>query len=335
MTSRLIGERRQPRLGFFDQPVGPVEPADFDLRSPMGDVLEAAERDAEFRQFQFLGAIADDIVVGCALTQSAYLQSGFAYVCRMSDRQLVQLRLPVRDGDELAFSRDPDHGTTELTSRGARVEMSADGPTKRLIVESDELQIDLSIDESGFETQRLCTRSGPTGFSYAQKVAGVTAQGSVTSALGRVDLADLDAGGHHDFTAGFLRPETWWHWACLSATTNDGRRVGLNVSCGTNETSYSENCFWVDGAIERVGGAVFDFDPDDWDRSWTIRSVDGTVDLRFRPAHGYHATGGREAVATNFHQLFGVFDGTMRTEQGDTIEIDGLPGFSESQYLRW
>ena len=53
-------------------------------------------------------------MVGCALTQSTLLQSGFAYVCRMSDRQLVQLRLRVDEGDELSLARDPDHGESLL-----------------------------------------------------------------------------------------------------------------------------------------------------------------------------------------------------------------------------
>lgn len=335
MDSPLVTDRGQPRVGFFENPVGIIEPGDFVLRSAMGDVLEPDERDAEFRQFQFLGAITEDIAVGCALTQSTHLQAGFAYLCRMSDRRLVQLRLPVRGDDELTFSRDPDHGTTVLAADDAQVEMSADGPVKRLLVDSVELQIDLAIDETGFATQRLSTRAGPAGFSYAQKVAGVPATGTVTTSLGAFDLGPLGAGGHHDFTAGFLRPETWWHWACLSAITSDGRRIGLNVSCGTNETSYTENCFWVDGVIQRVGGAVFEFDPGDWDQPWVIRTVDDTVDLRFRPAHGYHATGGRDPVATNFHQLFGFFDGTLRTLDGNIIEVRGLPGFSESQYLRW
>jgi len=48
-----------------------------------------------FRQFQALGAIANDIVVGRALPKSKRLSSGFAYAGRVSDQQLVQLRLRV------------------------------------------------------------------------------------------------------------------------------------------------------------------------------------------------------------------------------------------------
>ena len=46
------------RYGFFDEPVGPIEPHAFELRSPMGEKLDVAAKQDAFRQFQFLGAEA-------------------------------------------------------------------------------------------------------------------------------------------------------------------------------------------------------------------------------------------------------------------------------------
>lgn len=57
-----VGMSREPRFGFFDEPVGPIDPDDFEPRGPMGRVLDDEERRKEFRQFQFLGAISDSVV---------------------------------------------------------------------------------------------------------------------------------------------------------------------------------------------------------------------------------------------------------------------------------
>lgn len=64
-------------------------------------------------------------------------------------------------------------------------------------------------------------------------------------------------------------------------------RVGLNLSCGVNETSFTENCYWLDGELLKVDSVRFDFDRDQPLRPWTIRSYDGQVELRFE-AHGMH-----------------------------------------------
>jgi hypothetical protein len=37
----------------------------------------------------------------------------------------------------------------------------------------------------------------------------------------------------------------------------------------------------------------------------------------------------------NFHQLFGRFDGWITAADGERLEVTDLPGFAESQYLRW
>lgn len=39
-------------------------------------------------------------------------------------------------------------------------------------------------------------------------------------------------------------------------------RVGLNLSCGVNETSFTENCYWLDGELLKVDSVRFDFDRD-------------------------------------------------------------------------
>ncbi len=325
---------RAANFGIFDEPVGPIRPEDFDLRSPMGRLLDDEERRGEFRQFQFLGAISESVVVGCALTRTQKLNSAFAYVYRPVDKAFHEIRLRSRDG--VKMSLDPDDGVSEFVAEDGfvRIEARPSGE-KRLRIEHSDVNIDLRIREDDFETLRLCSSAGPTGWAYAQKVAGVPATGSVQSPVGDFDLEQVQACGHHDYTSGFLRPETWWNWACVSGRTCDGRLIGVNVSRGVNETSFSENCFWVDGVRSPLGGMHFDFDSEALDEPWQVTETTGPTRLTFTPAHGYHATGERGELATNFHQMFGTFSGELATPNGEPILLGDVPGFAETQYVRW
>lgn len=328
-------------FGRIDGPIGPLRAADFPVRSPMGGWLSDAERDDAFRSFQFIGAVSPELAVGCAVTSTTSGLSAFAYL--WADGSFTQLRLGSRADDVAVFADDPDDGTTELsTSRGSVTMTAQPGSGKRLVVDSPTLSIDLEFDDGppsealaiqGFETLRLCTPTGPTGWAYVQKVAALPATGSASAGDLTVSLDD-GALAHHDYTTGFLRPETWWHWACIAATLPDGRRLGLNLSCGTNESGVRENGGWLDGRWFELGGAVFEFDPDDIEGPWRVIGPSGDVDLRFTTGHGYHATGESPSLATNFHQLFGRFDGWIEVD-GDRLELADAPGFAESQYLRW
>ncbi len=321
------------RFGRRSTPPGPIRATDHRLRSPLGGFTSDTERDHAFRSFQFMGAVADSMAVGCAVTSTVAGLSAFAYV--WTDDTFTQLRMAGHGDDHQEFATDPDAGTTRLeTSRGT-LEMSADGSHKRLLVDSPTLHVDLAFDDSAMDVLRLCTPTGPTGWAYVQKVAATPATGNASSEPSTVDFGSLDALAHHDYTTGFLRPETWWHWACISARLSDGRRLGLNLSCGTNESGYRENGAWLDDHWFDLGGALFEFDPDDTVAPWRIVSAHDRFSLSFASGHGYHALHESPALSTNFHQLFGHFDGWLVTDEGERVEFAGLGGFAESQYLRW
>ena len=319
------------QFGHFDAPVGPIRAAHHKLRSPMGGFVPTEERDAAFRSFQFQGAVGPGIAAGCAITHTTSGTSAFAYL--WADGMFTQLRLAGRNGDIVAFGADPDNGHTELTTARGSVTMDADGDEKRLTVTSDDLSIDLTFNDES--VLRLCTPTGPTGWAYVQKVVASPASGFARGGSASVDFEAVDALAHHDYTTGFLRPETWWHWACVAARLPDGRRIGLNVSCGTNESGFRENGAWLDGRWGELGGAIFDFDHDDTEQPWQITGTDGRFELRFDAGHGYHAQHDSDLMSTNFHQLFGSFDGWLITESGERLAITSAAGFTETQYLRW
>lgn len=330
-------ENGAPRFGIFDEPVGPIRPGDFTARSPLGGPAGWLTRRFGFKHFQFMGAVSPELFVGCALVWTGYLANTFVYVFEPGSRRMLRRGFESLGARGFRYNPDPDAGVSRFEKAGASVEMGAvaAGGRKRLAVRMGDLEIDLAFaDGPPYEPMRICTRTGAEGWTYAQKVAGVAAEGRVRCEWGEFDLARLGACAHHDFTAGHLRRETFWLWSCLSGRGADGSRLGLNVSCGVNETSYSESCAWHDGRRIELAGVDFDFERDDLMKPWKVRSADRRLDLDFTPLGRYATRRNLIVAATDFQQIFGRFDGTLPGRDGP-LEVRDLHGFSERQWVRW
>ncbi|MCU9950000.1 DUF2804 domain-containing protein [Pseudomonas sp. PDM13] len=336
---KLIGAGGQPHYGLFDGTPGLVNYRDFDFRSPMGRRLGALAKWRRFHQFQYFGLISDQLIGGCALANLSLAGIGFVYLFHPASGRMIERQFKLPLGMGTRFSQVPDEGVCELRQGRnlLRLENSPNPKEKRLLVELDDgTRIDacFSEDEPAFQPMSLCTPTAVNGWVYARKVAGVTCRGEVRSALGDFDLQAIGAFAHHDWSAGYMRPETFWNWACLSGEAQ-GQRVGVNLSCGVNETSFTENCFWIDGELIKVDCVRFAFDRDRPLEQWLITSNDGQVELRFTGTGLHKERLNLGFIASNFKQIFGRFDGVLRPHGRAPVSIDGLWGFVEDQYVKW
>lgn len=332
---RLIQANGQPHYGVFSSAPGEVNWRDFDFRSPMGRRLGALAKWRRYHQFQYFGLVSDTLIGGCALANLSLLGVGFVYLFHPASGRLLerQFRRPLGLGCE--FSPRPNEGACQLRSGDNLLRLENHGEDKHLRVSLDDgTHIEASFSEARFQPMSLCTPSAANGWVYAQKVAGVRCSGQVHSRLGDFDLRELDAFAHHDWSAGYMRPQTNWNWACLSGDVA-GTRVGLNLSCGVNETSFSENCLWLDGQLLPVSGVHFEFDRDDPLKPWRICSNDGQVELTFRGIGLHREKLNLGILASNFKQVFGCFSGRLQPHGRAAIPLDNLWGFVEEQYVKW
>lgn len=335
----LINRHGQVAMGVFPQSVAHINGRDADYRTPMGRPASRRARHFHYKQFQYFGVISDQLLAGCALADTGYLGIAFFYIFEPHTGRLREYTWHSPLARALTLSTSPLVGESNFHQRGVNIRMgyqnAADGPSKSLSVRLPGITLDATLDEgSAFQPMSLCTRTGINGWVYANKVAGTRVRGQLQHNSQVHDLASLDAFGHHDFSAGYMRRETFWNWACLSGRVN-GSQLGLNLSCGVNETSYSENCLWLDGRIQSTGGTVFHYDRDDVMRPWQIHSRCGQVELTFTPSGQHRERLNLGLFASNFHQLFGHFHGRIRLHDGRVFAIDRLYGFVEEQYAKW
>ncbi|MFC5695715.1 DUF2804 domain-containing protein [Pseudomonas sp. GCM10022186] len=336
---KLIRADGQPHFGIFPAAPGLINYRDFDFRSPMGRRLGALAKWRRFHQFQYFGLISDELIGGCALANLSLVGIGFVYLYHPASGRMLERQFKLPLGLGTRFSQSPDDGVCELRQgrNRLRLENSALAGEKRLRVELDDgTRIDACFSERqpAFQPMYICTPAAVNGWVYAQKVAGVACRGEVKSALGNFDLGRIGAFAHHDWSAGYMRPETNWNWACLSGLAA-GQRVGLNLSCGVNETSFTENCFWLDGQLFKVDTVRFSFDRDRPLDTWTIRSHDNQVELSFVGAGLHQERLNLGFIASNFRQVFGRFSGTLRPPGRPPLSIDDIWGFVEDQYVKW
>lgn len=331
----LISNGR-PRFGRFSDSLRDINAAGFRLHTPFGKPAGRVSNWLGFKQFQYFGGMSGRLIFGCALAHLRHIGVAFVYVHDLDTGELFSRSWRTPFGLGLSLADNPVQGESRFRLPGVDIRMGyQESPREKTLQVriGNTLNIDARMPETGFEPMSICTRTAYSGWVYANKTAGLDLSGELHYQGQSFDLAAFGAMGHHDFSCGFMRRETFWNWACFSGTS-EGHRLGLNLSCGVNETSFTENCLWVDGRLVKVNLTRFDFDSDELMKPWRVHSDDGSVDLCFTPVGMHRETLNAVLVASNFKQLFGRFDGELRVD-GKVISVRGLPGFVEDQYAKW
>ena len=332
--SKLIQPNGKPHYGIVAEPWSEINHQDFDFRTPMGKKVSRLGKKLGYNHFQYLGVISDKLIFGCAQVDMRMGGIIFCYVFNVETKELKEWQFKDIGWWGTKTVNTPTQGISHFKRGNKHIQFinQAIPREKRLVISfPGELEVDVMFSEAQPQFDPMCitTKTATNGWVYAQKVAGVTCHGSIQCEFGQFDMQAINAYAHHDWSAGFMRRETFWEWACLSGEV-DGKRIGLNLSCGVNETSFTENCYWIDGKLIKVDTVKFEYDRDDVKSQWHITSYDGQIDLRFTPEGFHEEKQNFILAASNFKQFFGYFEGRVGEHQ-----LQKQYGFVEDQYSKW
>jgi hypothetical protein len=170
--------------------------------------------------------------------------------------------------------------------------------------------------------------------NVTQKRGGLLAVGTLQVGERRFRL-DGGVGGT-DYTQGFFPRRTAWRWAHAAGRLGDGTPVGLNLVEGFNEgrPEVNENALWLGERVYPLGRARFEYDKHELLEPWRLRTVDGAVDLRFRPVWVHREEHDFRVAVSQFAQPLGLFEGKVRVG-GRTLVLEGVPGVTEQQDMLW
>jgi hypothetical protein len=191
----------------------------------------------------------------------------------------------------------------------------------------------------------LLVAGGPPAVTVVAPVEGglvnVTQKRGGLLALGQLEVAGkrfrLDGGvGGLDYTHGYLARHTQWRWAFAAGRLADGTPLGLNLVEGFNEGTpeCNENALWLGDRLFPLARARFEYDASELLDVWRLRTVDGAVDLRFRPIYAHREERDFRVVVSHFAQPVGLFSGTVHAG-GRTYTLEGVPGVTELQDMLW
>ena len=125
-----------------------------------------------------------------------------------------------------------------------------------------------------------------------------------------------------------------WYWSSATGIINNVK-YGFNLGYGFSDRSpATENCIFYNEIIHKVDQIIFNI-PNNIYHKWIIQSNDGKVNLFFYPKVNRMSRMNFIIIKSVQDQVFGVFEGILKLDDGKEIFVKDLYGFAEKVYNRW
>ena len=326
-----------PEFGLFSRPVNKINFEDYRYLSPMGREVGRLSKKFAFKEFQFIGILSEELIIGCAIADIKFASNAFIYFFDPRSKELEEFSFINPLSGKTALSRSPNEGTSSFKKGKNFFEIKVLSPTERQLSVrlrgGEEVNLLIKKGEA-FNPLRVCSKTGVNGWTYTEKANGLSVSGSVIWKGIERKIQGQEYTANLDISLGFMRRETYWNWASFSKMLSSGDVVGINLAAGVNETGYTENCFWVIDEIEYCDGAQFSFDKNNLNNEWKVSTSDKKVDLTFDPEGKRAEKINLYFVASNFQQMIGRFYGKLKFKNS-YIDVDGVWGWTEDHFAKW
>jgi hypothetical protein len=328
----LIAADGQPRFGHFDTPITDLALTKFIYQTCMDKPASALARHFHYKQFQFVSISHADWQIGIAIADIRYAANAFCYFYDRQIQQLNEISLLKPFSLGVHMSPSPVSGNASINGK-QNISITPQGYDWHLSLQGELLCGELIL-HAGSKPQplALCTPTGYTGWTYTQKHNALNISGALHYNGTELDLTT--ALGGYDFSAGYMRRETSWRWGSISAKLPQGR-FGLNLACGVNETSTTENCLWLNEEKHLLAPVSIALNQHKPEQPWHFRCADNQLNLTFVPEKCRQERINIGLLASNFRQYCGYFSGEITLSSGEKLTLDQIPGLAEQHFARW
>ena len=294
------------------------------------------------KRWDYYGLTTPTDFFAFTLADIGYIGSIFAY--RVDLRTGVYheetLTIPLACG--LTLPRNSTAGESRFSNGRVSLVFAVEAGGRRLAVRwpgfaGGALNAEVSLRvEPAHESMNIVIPIAGRRFYFNRKANCLPAEGWVELAGQRQTLQPDDSLGNLDWGRGVWEFRSFWVWASASGFLPDGRTLGLNLGFGFGDTAAAtENAVIVAGRIHKLERVDFAYDAGNFKRAWRLTAPDGRLNLEFVPFTERVAKTDFKLLASEVHQLFGRYYGTVVTEAGETLRLDGLTGFAEEHHARW
>lgn len=173
-------------------------------------------------------------------------------------------------------------------------------------------------------------------FYYNRKINCMPALGSLTYGDIHETLEPESSLGSLDWGRGVWAYSSFWNWASASGFLPNSLSVGLNLGSGFGDTSAAtEDCLLLDGRVHKLGSVTFDYPSGDYMDVWKFRDGEDRLELDFTPFKDRMARTNLGLIVSEVHQVFGRYNGWVKADDGQLVEISDLIGFTEEHQAKW
>ncbi len=328
----LIDDHGQPLFGYLTSIPELLDIDNFRYFSTMDKERGALAKYFHYKQFQFISIFSPDFVIGFAIADIRYVGNSFCYLYDIQSNELIEESWLRPLGIGYSMTPSPWQGKAQFNNGDLCLKIEEG--VWHVSVKCQLFSMDVTLSPPCHDSAPIMV-SSPTGYSgwtYTQKHNALKVSGQLVVKGESVSLDDALSG--YDFSAGFMRRETSWRWASISANSK-GTQIGLNLAAGVNETGVNENALWIDGERVLMPAVMFDFDRHNPDSAWRIYDTSGQIDLTFTPKNVRKERLNLWLLKSNFRQFVGRFKGTISLSDGRLIDLDDVMGLTEDHFAKW
>ena len=329
----LIQKNGQPRYGRFKELPSAINVDQYIYKTPYGKMLRGWRKQLKYKKFKFCCIQHGHYTIGLAIADISWAGHGFVYVYNHETNQVLEWNANTLFGRGTEVDEQPLYSQSRFSKAPFEFEMQqANGVRYIRVTKYGEEQLKARIFCAGTEPLSLCSPNGINGWTYTHKKTTLAVEGFfINKQKQRIEFDDQSLASLDD-TCGFLRPETAWFWLSSNFWDAQGRRVGLNLASGVNESFGNENCLWVNGVLYPIADVLFEKQEHNL---WSIQSLDQCLNLTIETGWRRYENLNLRMVGSQFSQWQSRISGSIKTEQGDTIQLSQQYGLLEQHYAKW
>jgi hypothetical protein len=272
-----------------------------------------------------------------------YAANLFVYTMDIVSGELHEEGLVVPFGKGVNLPRNSDLGDSSFINKDLTLEFSLHPNRRHLSVNwpgfhaGRGIQAEIDLEEHPeFESMNITIPIGVDRFYFNRKVNCMPASGSIKYGELEELLSPASCLGSLDWGRGVWEYKSYWNWASASGFLPDGHTIGLNLGCGFGDLSIAgENAIILNNRIHKLEEVKFDYTSGDYMQPWKFKDAEGRLDLVFTPFKDRLAQTNLGVITSLVHQMFGHYNGTLISDEGERIQVKDLVGFAEEHHARW
>jgi hypothetical protein len=295
------------------------------------------------KRWDYYALFTPQTFFSATIADLGYAGNLFVYIMDLNTGELHEEGLVVPLSKGVSLPRDSRQGESTFTDKRLKLHFQVTPQERRVSVawpafhEGKGISAEILFHENpGHESMTIVIPIGAKRFYYNRKINCLPAEGSLQYGEKMESITPSACLGSLDWGRGVWEYKSFWNWASASGYLPDGRTIGLNLGCGFGDLSKAtENCIVLDGKVHKLEQVKFGYQSGKYMQPWKFTDSEGRLDLDFVPFKERIATTNLGIITSEVHQMFGRYSGTLRTDQGEQIQLRDLIGFAEEHQAHW